>query len=1442
MAKNKKSKRPAARKVRWAGCEPLERRTLFAALQWVSEGPSPQIDAGNVIGPTPAMTEDVGAVEALAVDPNNSKHVIAGTVNGGVWQTQDFTAATPSWTTTTDQMPSLSIQSVAFSPVNSNVIYAGTGGTSSLAINGPDVGIYKSINGGATWQVLNPPTAAQPNGIFTGLGILRIIPTTLNGGQTVFVAIDPDVNAQGVAAGGVYRSDDGGASWTQLSGSDGLPIGGVTDLVENPDNHNQFFAAIPETVGGASAGANAGIYALNLGVSNNWVNVTNNIVGADVSTSERIELSVSPAGVNPVWASIVNTHSYLQRIYRGVQANGTLNWAQVGPLSGGSREPPDVYVDAFMGYIHGAIEADPNNDTLVYVGGTAVSSPYTGAVVRGDSTANTWTALAPYGTHSAAIGTAAPTSNGDTTAPHPDSRAFVFASGGVLLDACDGGIYQCTDPSSTVSGSQVWTFVAGATTATTTGIQDTEFTNIAYDSQFHVILGGAQDVGTPAQTAQGSFVYKDQSGGDGGFNMVDDFTLAKGESIRYTFGTTREYYSGATTLAANQGSNTLATPQHVPDILPPLGLVGFGPFNALFTMSILNAIGPTAAQREAHQSTGIVVSGGTDAAVPVGAVYESFNAGTAPETTEVINGKTDYYAEDAWNEIPTGPGFVSTSVMAYGGSSGGVSDPAVLYAASGSQIFLRTTAGGTLTATPAQPAGAGNIKSITLDADDWKTAFVSDGTHIFMTTDAGSHWTNITGTLANPGEAMAFVTPLDELLVGGIGGLSHGVSGMVLGDPGVWSTFGVGLPNAIILHGLVYNAADDVVVAGTLGRGAWELKVPAPYPLVINGTSKNDLIEVNETSAGGVSIYNDGITYNYAPGMYTSVTVDSGAGMDTILVSATVVPTTINSASLPGGPDDAVIIGSSGETTSIAAPISISNPTGDDTIVIADTVDSVAKNVTIEGLLTNGMVVTGIGAGDISFVPANTRSVAVYTGTGDNTVNVLDTGVPTTILDHGTDTIDVQATNAPLMINANGSRDAINVGSLAPNSGGTLTALADPITIMNTAATSSLVVDDSGDSVGRTGTISATSLAGFGLPGSSSIKYPAQLASLTVYGGSGDNTDTITGTSVLTSLIPGGGTSVPTAVNVQAVGANGSLTITGGDETDDIAIGSLAPTLGGTLNNIAGSVNLTGTFVNSTLVVDDSGDTVGRTGMISSTSVTGFGLPAASSVNYSALASGQGLASFLIVRGGSGANTETVTGTSVPTTLYPGAPGSSAISTVNVQAMSAPLTINGNDPPVNVNIGSLAPRLGGMLSHIDGSITITNTIKPSTLTLDDSGDTTPRTGTLSPTSISGLGLGAGAVVNYIGSELSSLTLRGSAGGATLTETGTSVRTTLIGITQAAPMSLVVQMSPSLDNLTLRVDPANASDLEVLNGSSVFEDVPFNSISSVMVKGGHVGQK
>src|SRR5262249_44490613 len=154
-----------------------------------------------------------------------------------------------------------------------------------------------------------------------------IIPTALNGGRTVFAATtDTGRDGFGNPTGGVYRSDDGGGGWTRPSGGDGLPDFGGPDLVENPDGANQVFPPPPR----AFAGASAGVYELDVtGGNTNWVNVTNNITPADLNASLRIELSVSPAGANPVWASIINTTGFYQRVYRGVASGGTFNWAQV---------------------------------------------------------------------------------------------------------------------------------------------------------------------------------------------------------------------------------------------------------------------------------------------------------------------------------------------------------------------------------------------------------------------------------------------------------------------------------------------------------------------------------------------------------------------------------------------------------------------------------------------------------------------------------------------------------------------------------------------------------------------------------------------------------------------------------------------------------------------------------------------------------------------------------------------------------------------------------------------------------------------------------------------------------------------------------------------------------------------------------------------------------
>ena len=570
-------------RYRRAGFEPLECRTLLSVVasvpNWVPEGPQ-SITLGD-------NSYQVGAINQIAVDPNNPVHLLAATVNGGVWQTPDFTApGGPSWTTTTDLLPSLSIECVAFSPVNSSVIYAGTGQYSSESAGDAAVGVYKSIDGGAHWQVQNP------NGIFTGLRIIRIIPTKLNSGLTVFAATTDGANG----IGGVFRSDDGGTNWnclSHLANRGDLPDHGVTDLVENPNHPNQFFAGV--------TGANAGVYELDVtGGNTQWKDVTdgNMRFSGDLPAALRIVLSISPAanpdpaGANPIWAAVINSFDY-QGVYRGVTAAGeTVNWTEVGPLDerGESNLPPDI-LNGNGPTFHGAIVADPQNDNFVYLDGNG------GPVVRGSSSDNTWTAIGAMvgGPGTPPPGTVAPIDTGVTTSPHRDYRGLVFTQvlgNTLLLESDDGGVYKCTDPEGISGADQVWTSING-------NIQDTEGvvysyndpvwtdqgSTLSYDQQFHIIFGGAQDVGVPTQNAQDSLSYQDQSPGtDGGDTAVDNFSRAgQGESTRYFYGCIRRIYTDA---------NTRAPSDHDAIIFPSSGLAGLTSAkpNDLFNFSVVNAV------------------------------------------------------------------------------------------------------------------------------------------------------------------------------------------------------------------------------------------------------------------------------------------------------------------------------------------------------------------------------------------------------------------------------------------------------------------------------------------------------------------------------------------------------------------------------------------------------------------------------------------------------------------------------------------------------------------------------------------------------------------------------------------------------------------------------------------------------------------------------------
>jgi hypothetical protein len=283
---------------------------------------------------------------------------------------------------------------------------------------------------------------------------------------------------------------------------------------------------------------------------------------------------------------------------------------------------------------------------------------------------------------------------------------------------------------------------------------------------------------------------------------VDNITLAaSNQSIRYSSsaGPGDSTGSGDFRRQIYDAANNL-----VSEAFPALTVVNGEPRTRFIDLMELNVIDPTR----------LVIDG------PL-SIYESLDQG---DTITQIN-------------IPE----AFTTAMAYGGRSGGVDNPDVLYVGIGfaalgppraAWVLLRTTAGAPLLATAKlpdndNPVGADRVNDIVMDPDDWRSAYVISSNNVFQTTNAGGAWTELTGNLSVFGagrfNTIAFVTGGANnnklLLVGTNRGVyvSFSSSGFTR-----WSKLGIGLPNAQVLD-LDYDVVDDVLLAGTLGRGAWTI-------------------------------------------------------------------------------------------------------------------------------------------------------------------------------------------------------------------------------------------------------------------------------------------------------------------------------------------------------------------------------------------------------------------------------------------------------------------------------------------------------------------------------------------------------------------------------------------------------------------------------------------
>ncbi|HSI80536.1 MAG TPA: hypothetical protein VK919_07790, partial [Solirubrobacterales bacterium] len=157
--------------------------------QWRSCGPW-TVTNGQTYGATRINAS--GRVSALAADPSNPAHVLAGAANGGVWESFNRGA---SWAPRTDYQATLTVGALAFDPSAPSRVYCGTGEGDWWSYLG--VGILRSTNGGSTWSTL----CTAP---FVGDGFYSLVVDPANG-QRLYAG----------TRGGLWVSTNGGVNWTR---------------------------------------------------------------------------------------------------------------------------------------------------------------------------------------------------------------------------------------------------------------------------------------------------------------------------------------------------------------------------------------------------------------------------------------------------------------------------------------------------------------------------------------------------------------------------------------------------------------------------------------------------------------------------------------------------------------------------------------------------------------------------------------------------------------------------------------------------------------------------------------------------------------------------------------------------------------------------------------------------------------------------------------------------------------------------------------------------------------------------------------------------------------------------------------------------------------------------------------------------------------------------
>jgi photosystem II stability/assembly factor-like uncharacterized protein len=475
-------------------------RTMAGGEEWTNLGPAPLLDITYGFD---TVQNSSGRALTLAVHPQNPSVLLLGTAQGGVWKSTDRGAT---WRATAEHsLPTLAVNIIKYSPTSSEVVFAGTGEPNgSTSIHGS--GLIKSTDGGETWTTLptqgsgwnfdyqaitglhfdarnantmyvstatitasaaffkTPPNAPQP-GVFKstdgGQSWTRLrtatkydVPNSLSVGFMDLEyggAASPDLMFVSEYFGGILKSTDAGATWRYVTPRKENGLGAFPTAIPKvgyPDSRELRFHSLTRF---ENPTANADFRRPEIALSASNPQIV--YAGYD-APSLRLDFDG-----NGIFESSKDRTYTTSLLFKSVDGGETWRWLG-GVLDGvpdycggqctydnvitvNANDPNDVWVGGFA-YYSGFLPDPPGAPKRVFL------TPWRGMIYRSRDGGKSWVDTTPHCTRFSSVAGRVVRSvpvyscldKDPTRVIHPDTHAIVLANDGSIYVANDGGLYR----------------------------------------------------------------------------------------------------------------------------------------------------------------------------------------------------------------------------------------------------------------------------------------------------------------------------------------------------------------------------------------------------------------------------------------------------------------------------------------------------------------------------------------------------------------------------------------------------------------------------------------------------------------------------------------------------------------------------------------------------------------------------------------------------------------------------------------------------------------------------------------------------------------------------------------------------------------------------------------------------------------------------------------